>query len=92
MTTTYRDMVCPLSIRGDGDGDARDAEEHENQRPPGEVGEATMDGGYYRADKGDDPGENANRYGGKRKGISDDATQAKARRSLAVASVFHFAQ
>jgi hypothetical protein len=57
MTTTYRDMVCPLSIRGDGDGDARDAEEHENQRPPGEVGEATMDGGYYRADKGDDPGE-----------------------------------
>jgi hypothetical protein len=57
MTTTYRDMVCPLSIRGDGDGDARDAEEHENQRPPGEVGEATMDGGYYRADKGNDPGE-----------------------------------
>jgi hypothetical protein len=50
-------MVRPLGIRGDCYGDARDAEEHEDERPPGEVGEATVDGRYYGADKGDDPGE-----------------------------------
>ena len=50
-------MVGPLSIRGDGDCDADDAEEHEDQGPPGEVGEAAVDGGYYAGDKGDDPGE-----------------------------------
>lgn len=109
--TAYRNMVRPLSIRGDCDGDTCDAEEHEDQRPPREVGKATVDSRYYGADKGDDPGEllynvsqrapsdcrelpdithNANRYGGQRKGISNDATQAEARRSLAVASVFHF--
>jgi len=37
------------------------------------------------------PTHNTNRYRGQRKGISDDAAQAEARRSLAVASVFHFA-
>ena len=50
-------MVGPFGIRGDGDCDADDAEEHEDQRPPGEVGEAAAEGGYYARDKGDDPGE-----------------------------------
>lgn len=42
---SYGDMVGPLSVRGDGDGDTGDAEEHEDEGPPGEVGEAAMDGG-----------------------------------------------
>ncbi len=50
-------MVGPLSIRGDGDCDADDAEEHEHQRPPGEVGKAAVNGRYYAGDKGNDPGE-----------------------------------
>lgn len=54
---TYRDMIGPLSIRGDSDSDADDAEEHENKGPPCEVGEAAVNGRYYRADKGDDPGK-----------------------------------
>lgn len=54
---TYGYVVGPLCIRGDCDGDACDAEEHEDQRPPGEVGEATMEGRYYGADECDDPGE-----------------------------------
>jgi len=39
---------------------------------------------------GDDT-HDADGYGGQRKGISDDAAEAEARRSLTVASVFHFA-
>jgi len=50
-------MICPLSVGRDCDGDAGDAEEHEDQGPPCEVGEAAVDGGYYGADKGYDPGE-----------------------------------
>lgn len=57
-------MVCPLSIRGNGDGDAENAEEHEDQRPPGEVGEAAADGGYYGADESDDPRELDTRLAG----------------------------
>ena len=41
---TYCNMVGPLSIRGDGDCDANNAEEHEDQCPPGEVGEAAANG------------------------------------------------
>lgn len=52
---TYRDMVGPLGITRDSDCDADNAEEHEHQRPPGEVGEAAVDGGYYAGDKGNDP-------------------------------------
>ena len=54
---TYGDMVGPLSVRCDRHGDADDAEEHEDQGPPCEVGEAAVDGGYYAGDKGNDPGE-----------------------------------
>lgn len=54
---TYCDMVGPLSIGCDGDSDADDAEEHEDQCPPGEVGEAATNGRYYAGDKGDDPGK-----------------------------------
>jgi len=50
-------MVGPLGVGGDCDSDTDDAEEHEDQRPPREVGEAAADGGYYGADKGDDPCE-----------------------------------
>jgi hypothetical protein len=50
-------MVGSLRIWCDGDGDADDAKEHENQRPPGEVGEAAADGWYYRTYKSDDPGK-----------------------------------
>lgn len=50
-------MVSPLSIRGDCDGDADNAEEHEDQSPPCEVWKAAMNGRYYGADKRDDPGE-----------------------------------
>jgi hypothetical protein len=50
-------MVGPLSIRGDCDGDADDAKEHEDESPPGKVWEAAMDGGYYGADERDDPGK-----------------------------------
>lgn len=57
VVVAYRDMVRPLSIRGNCDRNARDAEEHEDQRPPRKVGEATVDSRYYRADKSDDPGE-----------------------------------
>jgi len=57
VTATYCDMVRPLRIRGDRNGDARNAEEHEDQRPPRKVGETTVNSRYYRADKSDDPGE-----------------------------------
>lgn len=50
-------MIGTLGVRGDGDGDAGDAEEHEDQGPPGKVGEAAADGGDDAGDKGDDPGE-----------------------------------
>jgi len=50
-------MICPLSVGRDCDGYAGDAEEHENQGPPCEVGEAAVNGRYYGADKGDDPGK-----------------------------------
>lgn len=54
---TYCDVIGALSVRGDGHGDAGDAEEHEDEGPPCEVGEAAADGGYYAGDKGDEPGE-----------------------------------
>lgn len=50
-------MVGPLGIARNCHGHADDAEEHEHQGPPGEVGEAAADGGYYACDKGNDPGE-----------------------------------
>lgn len=50
-------MVGPLGIARNRHGHADDAEEHEHQGPPGEVGEAAADGGYYACDKGNDPGE-----------------------------------
>lgn len=50
-------MVSALSIRSDCDGDADNAEEHEDESPPCEVWEAAVNGGYYGADKGDDPGK-----------------------------------
>lgn len=42
--STYGDMVGSLRVRCDCDGDADDAKEHEDERPPGEVGEAAVDG------------------------------------------------
>jgi len=41
---TYRDMVSSLRIRCDCDGDTDNAKEHEDERPPGEIGEAAADG------------------------------------------------
>lgn len=50
-------MVGSLRVRSDRDCDADDAEEHVDEGPPCEVGEAAADGRYYRAGECDDPGE-----------------------------------
>jgi hypothetical protein len=42
VTATYRDMVRSLSTRSYCDGNADDAEEHEDECPPGIVGEADI--------------------------------------------------
>ena len=104
-------MVRPLRTRGYCDCYAADAEEHEDQCPPCEVGKSAVNGRYYGADESDNPSElspklacqlqqtaqgtetdHADRDGGKRKRIANDAADAK-RRPLAVSmTIFHFAQ
>lgn len=86
---TYGNMIGALGVRGNGDGDADDAKEHEDEGPPGEVGEAAVDGGEDGADKGDDPGEQADGDGGQGKGVADDAAETEGGTLAVVVAVFH---
>jgi hypothetical protein len=58
--STHGNMVRPLRLRSDCNGDADNAEEHEDQCPPCIVWESILSalcGRYYGADKGDYPGK-----------------------------------
>lgn len=51
--TTYRHLICLLGLGRNGKDDAADAEEHEHNRPPGEIRKGLVDIGNNGRDEGD---------------------------------------
>ena len=57
VAATHHDLVLLGRVHGDRDGDEGDAQEHVDDGPPGEVGEALVDGRDDGGDEGGEPGQ-----------------------------------